>query len=102
MREIPELEAPLGDYLWRMDLPSIEFNNEDAYHPSSDEFDCRLVVVECPVCGRRCSPFLSRAIRHIRSGWRWVGLDHREPYAEWYCRCPGCRENFILTTVTPQ
>src|ERR1700690_2307532 len=79
----------------------LEFNTEEAYG-RYEEWHASLTKVRCPSCGRTCAPLLSSRTRYLGSGWRWVGLEYREPYQEWLCVCPGCRIDYVLTIFSPQ
>ena len=79
----------------------VEFCTEEAYG-ADEEFHDALVKMRCPSCRRMCAPLLSTRTRLLENGWRWVGLEYREPYSQWLCVCPGCRTDYILTTHTPQ
>lgn len=53
-------------------------------------------------CQRVNAPLMSTKTAHVHSEWRWVGLDHKEPFSEYLCSCPGCRLDYALIIYTPQ
>lgn len=59
------------------------------------------VKVKCPGCHREGAPLCSPKTREVGGGWRWVGVDHRQPETDYEttCRC-GCAYRF--TTYIPQ
>lgn len=78
-----------------------DFDDEGAYNDETDTYDLRRVRVECPACGREQSPLCSPYSRLLVNEWRWVGLDHKEPFATYVTRCR-CKSAFKFTTFTPQ
>jgi hypothetical protein len=79
----------------------VEFDSEEAFR-EDDEFHDAVVKVNCPHCLRVNAPLMSKKTAHVHSDWRWVGLDHKEPFSEYLCVCPACRLDYILTIYTPQ
>lgn len=91
--------------LWRelQDLPDAgEWDDEDLYDFDADVYRRGRLVLDCPHCTRRHRPLLSPTRATIEFGWRWVGLDHREPYVEQIARCANTRRWYRFTTYTPQ
>jgi hypothetical protein len=62
------------------------------------------LVIDCPHCGRRHRPYASPLMRRLEldGGWRWVGLDHREPYWRVLVLCPHARRALLFTMYVPQ
>lgn len=81
---------------------ALSCDTEAAYDEDSDRFVRARIKTNCPHCKRRVAPLLSKRTRCLQAGWRWVGLDHKEPYEDWLCFCPGCRKPYLFTTYTPQ
>ena len=85
------------------ELPSAgSFDDEYAYNIDTDKYNPNWLKLNCPHCGRRCSPFMTPFHVLLEYGWRWVGLEYKEPFAEYQARCPGCHEWYRFTTYTPQ
>lgn len=78
-----------------------EFSDEDLY-TELENFDKRKLKIDCPTCGRRTAALCSPKTSIVQSGWRWVGLDHREPYATFKSTCIQCLNEYKFTTYTPQ
>lgn len=74
---------------------------EDAYNGDTDRFDARKVKVTCPGCGRTFAALCSPRTAKIGGGWRWVGVDHRQPETDWLTTCR-CGQRFEFTTYVPQ
>lgn len=80
-----------------------DLSDEDAYNDETDRYVRHRIKVNCPQCGRLNSPLCSPSTIRQAGGWRWVGLDHREPYVEYRTRCgSGCGAEYRFTTYTPQ
>lgn len=78
---------PFGkDVLW-----AGSHDDEDAFNCDTDRYDRRKIRVSCPHCKRVGSPLCSPKTIQYKSGWRWVGCDHKEPYSSHVtqCRCGG-------------
>lgn len=77
------------------------FDVEDVFNPETDKADWRLLKVPCPHCQRVNCPWLSPYLRHVRSGWDWMGLEYKYPYSVWShrCRCGGW---YQFRTYVPQ
>lgn len=82
-------------------LDAGDFDDEDL-HTDHDRYDRRKLRVDCPNCGRSASPLCSPHTRPVDGGWRWVGVDHQEPFCTYLTRCRGCRREYRFTTHTPQ
>lgn len=92
MTEVHEWNLPdAGDY-----------SDEDAYNGDTDKYDKRKVVVTCPCCQGTSSPLCSPHTKLTSEGLRWVGCDHKEPYAAFRARCRRCRKEYRFTTYVPQ
>lgn len=77
------------------------YDDEEAYNPDTDRIDNRKIKVTCPGCGKSFAALCSPATEVYDSGWRWVGCDHREPYAAFRTR-HRCGSEFTFTTHTSQ
>lgn len=80
----------------------VEFNDEEVPNDETDVYVLARVRIPCPRCEREICPLLSTRTRLLENDWRWVGTDHREPYASFLCFCRWCDSPFKLTTYTPQ
>jgi hypothetical protein len=78
-----------------------DYSDEDAW-TENDKFNTRKIRVVCPNCGREFCALSSKLTVYIDGGLRWVGCDHREPYARWGTRCTRCNCKFMFETHTPQ
>lgn len=78
------------------------WNDEDLYDFDTGEYVRGRLSVDCPHCGKRHRPLLSKSRATVEFGWRWVGLDHREPYSEQIARCAATGRWYRFTTYTPQ
>jgi hypothetical protein len=79
-----------------------DFNDEGLYDDEAEVYRRGRLTLTCPYCGRPHRPLLSPTTATIEYGWRWVGLDHREPYSEKIARCPRTRRWYRYTLYTPQ
>ena len=77
-------------------------DDEDLYDADTDEYKPGRLTIPCPTCSRKIKPLLSKTHIVLDGGWRWVGLDHQEPYVDRMSVCPGCRNPVLFTTYTPQ
>ena len=77
------------------------YSDEDCYNDDTDGFDRRKIKVDCPNCKRVFAALCSPRTDLVASGWRWVGCDHKEPYARWSTLCR-CGTQFTFDTYTPQ
>lgn len=78
------------------------YNNEVAYNCDTEKYDWRKLKVICPNCENVSAPLCSKATKLIESGWRWVGCDHKEPYARHESECRSCHEKYRFDVYTPQ
>lgn len=78
------------------------FNIEDYYSERTDEWKLGGLSVPCRGCRRRFFPFCSRTLVNVDGGWRWVGLDHQEPYTDYFAACGWCGTPMLLTIYVPQ
>lgn len=95
-----ELALELG--AWMAEPHAGDFDDEDCFNPETDGFDRRKMKIGCPACGRVGAPLCSPRTVVYDAGWRWVGCDHREPYASHRTVCPKCKITYTFTTFTPQ
>lgn len=79
-----------------------EFNVEEFWPEGADEPSFGRMRIDCLGCGRRVAPFQTRSILAVSGGWRWVGLDHEEPYTNYFFACGWCGEPMLFTTYVPQ
>lgn len=79
-----------------------EFNVEEFWPEKADEPCFSNLRVTCPDCNRRFSPFRSRSLVCLNASHRWVGLDHTEPYNEYFCACGWCGGPMMFTIYFPQ
>lgn len=79
-----------------------DFSDELIYNPDTDKYSSWKLRIECPYCGHTASPLCSYNTQQIESGWRWVGIDHREPYGKYKTICYKCREEYTFTVYTSQ
>lgn len=77
------------------------YNDEDAWNVDTDKYDLRKIKVECPGCRTRFAALCSSKTTKVADGMRWVGCDHKEPYAT-YVTTHRCGAQFSFTTYTPQ
>lgn len=65
------------------------YDGEYATNFDTDKLDPRKIKIQCPKCGRVFAALCSQKTKLVDSGMRWVGCDHREPYAnyETACKC---------------
>lgn len=80
----------------------INYDDECCYNDNTDGWDARKLKVLCPNCGREFAALCSYLTKETDSGWRWVGCDHREPYATFKTKDPKCGAEFYFTIYTPQ
>lgn len=78
------------------------FSDEDLYDYDTDRYMRGRLSLACPHCGHNHRPLLSPSVATVEFGWRWVGLDHREPYSAKIARCARTRRWYSFTTYTPQ
>lgn len=106
VRYFAETEIDAEERLPFHRLPTAgDWSDEDFYNGERDTYDPRKLRLDCPHCGRPISPLLSPSLLLHDSGWRWVGVDHKEPYGSYRARCPrskGCGREFRFTLHTPQ
>lgn len=94
------MSAPVDAVVVPMEAGS--YSDEDAYNCDTDKYDKRKIRVACPKCGNESSPLCSSKTRQTDSGWRWVGCDHKEPYARFETTCSKCKSVYRFGTHTPQ
>jgi hypothetical protein len=82
-------------------LDAGDFNSEGMYVDKIDDFSRHLCVIACPVCGREGKPLVRAETYYVGGDWRWVGLDHKEPFSDYRTRCR-CGAEFRFTIYTPQ
>lgn len=78
-----------------------DFNVEDYWPEDADEPQLGELRIDCQ-CGRPFYPFHSRTLVAVDGGWRWVGLDHQEPYTDYFAVCGWCATPVLFTIHTPQ
>lgn len=81
------------------------WSDEELLNFDTEKYDRRKLRLECPSCGRPIAPLCSPSLEHVDAGWRWVGLDHQEPWSQYIARCPrskGCGAWFRFLLYTPQ
>lgn len=83
-------------------LSAYDVSDEDAINFDTDKYDRRKVKVFCPYCNGKSAPLCSSKTNQIDGGWRWVGCDHKEPYATFKTVCKHCKKEFMFTVYTPQ
>lgn len=81
-----------------------DINIEEMISSETDLLDPRKVKVTCPGCGRTFSPLCSDQTVVREEGWRWVGIDHREPYCTFLTthHPTKCGQTMRFTTYIPQ
>lgn len=78
------------------------WSDEDLYDYDTDQWMPGRLVVPCRGCERELSPLCSKSRVVIASDWRWVGLDHKQPEADYFFACGWCGTPMLFTVVTPQ
>lgn len=82
-----------------------DYNDEDWYDDHRGEVNYKQVLIDCPICNKRHYPLRGKyknITEVIDSGWRWVGLDFREPYMIFKTVCPRTKKEYKFTMYTPQ
>lgn len=100
--ESPPAQPPLPGDVFRSLPGAGEIDWEDVYNGEFETECLRFAKVDCPYCGRTCSPLLSPSQIFQCSGWRWVGLEYQEPYTEHAARCPRCHVYYRFLIYVPQ
>lgn len=78
-----------------------DFDCDDVTNFDTEKDDWRKIKTECPHCRKQCCPMLLKKLEQTDSGWRWVGCDHREPYAE-FIATHSCGGQFRFSIHWPQ
>lgn len=78
------------------------YSAEDADNCETGKFDDRKIKVTCPNCERVFSALCSPHTEQLDSGWRWVGMDHKEPYATFSSKCIKCDSMIKFDIYWPQ
>ena len=82
-----------------------EYDDEDWYDDEDGETNYNKCLTYCPICKQRHYPFRGKsntATEYMSGGWRWVGIDHQEPYAIFKAVCPKTKREYKFTIYTPQ
>lgn len=64
---------------------------DDFYNPDTDAENLREAKVDCPSCGRTCSPLLSPTHKHQCNSERWANLDYKVYFSCYFATCPKCK-----------
>lgn len=69
-----------------------------------DYLGVNRLLLHCDWCDNDFMPFFSRLTYVTDNGWRWVGLDYREPYTTYKTKhAPQkCGAELVFTLYTPQ
>lgn len=98
----PLLRQVLGGWHHANPRFACEFNVEEFWPETADEPSFASMRITCHACNRRVAPFQTRSIISVDGGWRWVGLDHQEPYTDYFFACGWCGEPMLFTVYVPQ
>lgn len=79
-----------------------DYSDEIAYNWNTWAYDKRKIKIDCPHCNRGFAALCSKNTKQVDTGWRWVGCDHREPYATFETTCGKCKKELMFTVYTPQ
>lgn len=77
------------------------WSDDELYDYDTDTYRPGRLWIECPHCKRGMQPLRQAATEVYDAGWRWVGLDHREPYTERLGR-HRCGLDYRFILYTPQ
>jgi hypothetical protein len=88
--------------LWHRLPDAGSYDTEDLYDFDVDRYKPSRLVVRCPCCDGEHRPLLSPHTERVQDGWRWVGLDYKQPEADFRARCPKTKTHYRFTTYVPQ
>lgn len=77
------------------------YDDEYAWNMDTDKVDNRKIKITCPNCNRSFAALCSLKTKMLDSGWRWVGCDHKEPYANFETTC-SCGVTLLFDVYTGQ
>jgi len=79
-----------------------DFSIDEFWPGGADEPNLGNLRAPCSDCGRQVYAWTSSSRTPIGGGWRWVGLNHQEPYTDYFAACGWCGGPVHFTIHAPQ
>lgn len=101
-RMLPDLRKTFGYANYRNPCYVGDYSVDEFCSERTGEVAWNHMRADCRCCGRRVAPFQGRSVVMLDADMRWVGLDYREPYEDWFFACGWCGTPMLFTTHWPQ